>query len=148
MSQTIQNLHNALASESISHIKSLYFAKLAREEGFEDIASHFERTADQELHHAWDHLDLIIGKPTTKECLELAVEDATNNCVVYPEYKKIAIGEEQINFAVEARANNEEAKEHIRQLGVILKKAELRFAALATVKEQHADAYKEKLKTL
>ena len=53
MSETITSLQGALAGESQAHIKYRYFAKIARAEGHEDIAKHFEHTADQELHHAW-----------------------------------------------------------------------------------------------
>ena len=149
MSNTIQNLHNALAGESMAHIKYRYFAKLARAEGFEDIAKHFEHTADQEILHAWGHLELILGKPTTKECLELAIEGETHEyTTMYPEYEMIAVGEGQINFAIEARANTEESKEHARQFAEVLKKAERRFAALKRVEERHANAYKTKLETL
>ena len=71
MSITLQNLESALAGESMAHIKYRYFAKIAREEGFEDVAKHFEHTADQEILHAWGHLELLIGKPNTKECFLL-----------------------------------------------------------------------------
>ena len=56
MASTLENLQSALAGESMAHIKYRYFAKLAREEGFEEIAKHFEHTADQEILHAWGHL--------------------------------------------------------------------------------------------
>ena len=39
MSITMKNLECALAGESMAHIKYRYFAKLAREAGFEDVAS-------------------------------------------------------------------------------------------------------------
>jgi len=77
MSITIKNLESALAGESQAHIKYRYFAKIARAEGFEDVARHFEHTADQELLHAWGHLELLIGKPTTKECLQKAIDGET-----------------------------------------------------------------------
>ena len=67
MSITIKNLESALAGESMAHIKYRYFAKIARAEGFEDVAKHFEHTADQELLHAWGHLELLVGKPSTKK---------------------------------------------------------------------------------
>ena len=77
MSITIKNLESALAGESQAHIKYRYFAKIAREAGHEEVAKHFEHTANQELLHAWGHLELLIGKPDTKECLELAIEGET-----------------------------------------------------------------------
>jgi len=45
MSVTLKNLESALAGESMAHIKYRYFAKIAREEGFEEVAQHFEHTA-------------------------------------------------------------------------------------------------------
>ena len=41
MSITLKNLESALAGESMAHIKYRYFAKIARDEGYEDIAKHF-----------------------------------------------------------------------------------------------------------
>lgn len=49
MSITIKNLEEAFAGESQAHTKYRYFARIAREEGFEDVAKHFEHDADQEL---------------------------------------------------------------------------------------------------
>ena len=45
MSQTMNNLQDAFAGESQAHTKYRYFAKIAREEGHEEIAKHFEHTA-------------------------------------------------------------------------------------------------------
>ena len=64
MSVTIKNLESALAGESMAHVKYRYFAKIAMEEGYEEVAKHFWKTADQELLHAWGHLELLIGKPS------------------------------------------------------------------------------------
>ena len=58
-SVTIQNLESAFAGESMAHIKYRYFAKIAREQGDEDVARVFEATADQEVAHAFGHLDLL-----------------------------------------------------------------------------------------
>jgi rubrerythrin len=38
MSTTIKNLESALAGESMAHTKYRYFAKLAREEGYPEVA--------------------------------------------------------------------------------------------------------------
>ena len=73
MSITLENLESALAGESMAHIKYRYFAKLARAEGFEDVAKHFEETADQEIKNAWGHLELLIGKPDTRSVWSLLV---------------------------------------------------------------------------
>jgi rubrerythrin len=149
MSITLKNLESALAGESQAHIKYRYFAKIARAEGFEDVAKHFEHTADQELLHAWGHLELLIGKPTTKECLEKAIEGETYEfTTMYPDFKRAAEIEGNTSAALEATVQIEESKEHAEQFAAVLAKAEKRFAALQKVEQRHADAYKKVLEAL
>ena len=149
MSITLKNLESALAGESMAHIKYRYFAKIAREEGFEDVAKHFEHTADQEIKHAWGHLELLIGKPTTRECLEKAIEGETYEfTTMYPQFQAIAESEGNIEAAKEAEGQIEESKEHAREFIEILEKAEARFNALKKVEERHANAYKKVLEAL
>ena len=146
MSLTIKNLESALAGESMAHIKYRYFARIAREEGFEEVAQHFEHTADQELLHAWGHLELLIGKPSTKECLEKAIEGETYEfTVMYPEFEATAKNEGNESAAREAAEQIAESKQHAAEFLEILKKAEKRFDALAKVEKRHAEAYKRKL---
>ena len=146
MTVTLNNLEKALAGESMAHVKYRYFAKMARAEGYEDIAKHFEHTADQELLHAWGHLELLVGKPNTKECLEKAIEGETYEfTTMYPEFKAVAEVEGQMYAAQAAQEQIDESKEHAEQFVEILKKAEKRFAALAKVEQRHAAAYQEKL---
>jgi rubrerythrin len=146
MSITIRNLESALAGESQAHIKYRYFAKIAREEGFEDVAKHFEHTADQEILHAWGHLELLIGKPSTKECLELAIEGETYEFTeMYPSFEFQAILDGDEAATKEAQHQIEESKEHAEQFKQVLEKAKKRFAALAKVEERHANAYKNLL---
>lgn len=149
MSITLSNLSGALAGESQAHIKYRYFAKIARAEGYEEVAKHFEHTADQELLHAWGHLELLIGKPSTKECLEMAIEGETYEfTTMYPHFEDIAIHEGNDEAAVEARLQATESKQHADEFIAILKKAEKRFAALAKVEKRHADAYSKIKETL
>jgi len=149
MSVTIKNLESALAGESQAHIKYRYFAKIARKEGFEEIAQHFEHTADQELLHAWGHLELLIGRPTTKECLEKAIEGETYEfTTMYPQFLSDANIEGNTTFASEAEQQIEESKAHADQFQRVLEKAEKRFAALAKVEQRHAAAYQQVLESL
>ena len=146
MSITIKNLESALAGESQAHIKYRYFAKLARAEGFEEVAKHFEHTADQELLHAWGHLELLIGKPTTKECLEKAIEGETYEfTTMYPSFLSEAKSEQEVT---EYSEQIEESKEHAEQFAAVLAKAEKRFAALQKVEQRHAQAYQQVLEKL
>lgn len=149
MSLTLKNLESALAGESMAHIKYRYFAKIAREEGFEDVAKHFWHTADQELLHAWGHLELLIGKPSTKECLEKAIDGETYEyTTMYPEFRSIAQAEGNDEAVKEANLQIEESQEHAEQFKAVLAKAEKRFAALAKVEKRHAEAYKKVLEAL
>jgi rubrerythrin len=149
MAVTIKNLESALAGESQAHIKYRYFAKIAREEGFEDVAKHFEHTADQEILHAWGHLELLIGKPSTRECLEKAIEGETYEfTTMYPDFKRAAELEGNMHAANIAKEQIEESMEHAEQFMAILSKAEKRFAALVKVEKRHAEAYQQTLENL
>lgn len=149
MSITIKNLESALAGESMAHIKYRYFAKLARAEGFEEVAKHFEHTADQEILHAWGHLELLIGKPTTRECLQKAIEGETYEyTTMYPEFKRAAEYEGNARAVVEASQQIEESRAHAEQFAEVLARAEKRFAALQKVEQRHAQAYQQVLENL
>ena len=149
MSITLKNLESALAGESMAHIKYRYFAKIAREEGHEEIAQHFEHTADQEILHAWGHLELLIGKPSTKECLEKAIEGETYEfTTMYPEFKATAELEGNMHAAHIAKEQIEESMEHAEQFMDVLNRAEKRFTALAKVEKRHAEAYTQVLESM
>ena len=146
MSITLKNLESALAGESMAHIKYRYFAKIAREEGYEDVAKHFEHTADQEIKHAWGHLELLIGRPSTKECLEKAIEGETYEFThMYPQMEAEARGEGLLSAAQEAAEQIAESKEHADEFKRVLAIAEKRFSALTKVEKKHAEAYQQVL---
>jgi rubrerythrin len=160
MSITIKNLEAAFAGESQAHIKYRYFAKLARAEGHEDVAKHFEHTADQELLHAWGHLELLVGKPSTKQCLKMAIAGETQEfTVMYPAMEADALLEGAQEAAREIREQIEESKEHADAFEMHLKemddkfkttlsRAQKRFSALKKVERRHAAAYQQQLEKL
>jgi rubrerythrin len=148
-SATIANLEAALAGESQAHIKYRYFARIAREAGHEDVARHFEHTADQEIRHAWGHLELLIGRPTVKECLDMAIAGETYEFTeMYPQFESIAQAEGNQAAAREAREQIAESQQHAAEFQAILAKAEQRFAALKRVEQRHAAAYQTVRETL
>ena len=149
MSKTIKNLEAAFAGESQAYTKYRYFAKIAREEGFEEIAQHFEYTANQELLHSWGHLELLIGKPSTKECLEMAIDGETYEyTTMYPTMQNEAVAEGWVDSAMLAQEQIDESKQHSEEFMAILVKAERRFNALKGVEKRHAEAYQTKLESL
>ena len=73
--QTEKNLEAAFAGESQARNKYTYFASRAKKDGFEQIASIFQQTADNEKEHAkmW-YKELHDGIGTTAENLLAAAE--------------------------------------------------------------------------
>jgi len=62
MSKTQSNLLKAFAGESMARNKYTYYAKRARQDGYEWIARVFEETADNERAHAEREFELMKGK--------------------------------------------------------------------------------------
>ena len=144
MSVTIKNLEAAFAGESQAHVKYRYFAKLAREQGFEDVAKHFEHTAEHEVKHAWGHLELLIGKPDVKTCLQKAIDGETYEYTeMYPNMLKEAIAEGDELAAKEAQHQIEESVEHAEEFKKVLETAAKRFKALQNAERVHASNYQK-----
>ena len=149
--KTMANLEAAFAGESMAHIKYRYFAKIARDMGDEDTARTFEETADQEVMHAFGHLDLLYPKAdmTPAKALQIAIDGETYEYTeMYPSLRKTAQDEGQAAAVAEMNEQIEESKVHAAQFKATLEKAQKRFAALAKVEERHANHYKAQLAQL
>ena len=72
--QTEQNLMTAFAGESQARNKYTYFASVAKKEGYEQIRTIFEETANNEKEHAKMWLKELGGIGTTAENLKAAAE--------------------------------------------------------------------------
>ena len=84
--KTEQNLINSFAGESQARNRYTYFAKQAKEEGYEQIAEIFLMTAENEMEHAklfYEHIGNTLGTVTgtypfemgtTEENLESAIK--------------------------------------------------------------------------
>ena len=147
-SVTVQNLEAAFAGESMAHIKYRYFAKLAREMGDAETARIFEETADQEVQHAFGHLDLLYPKAklTPARALEIAIEGETYEYTeMYPKFRHLALEEGNAAAVKEFDEQIAESKEHAQAFRGVLEKAARRFAALAKVEERHANQYRAAL---
>jgi rubrerythrin len=145
---TIKNLESAFAGESMAHIKYRYFAKLARAAGDEETARTFEETADQEVQHAFGHLDLLYPKDqlTPAKSLEIAIAGETYEYTeMYPQFRHLAEQEGNTAAVKEMDEQIAESKEHAARFAATLAKAAKRFAALAKVEERHANQYREQL---
>ena len=150
-SVTIANLEAAFAGESMAHIKYRYFAKLARAAGAVDVAEIFEATAEQEVMHAFGHLDLLYPKAqmTPAKALQIAIEGETYEYTeMYPKFRHLALEEGNAAAVAEYDEQIEESKVHAAQFKRTLEIAAKRFAALAKVEERHANHYRAALAAL
>lgn len=149
--KTLANLESAFAGESMAHIKYRYFAKIAREMGDELTARTFEETANQEVMHAFGHLDLLYPKATMTpaKALQMAIDGETYEFTeMYPSFRKTAELEGNAAAVAEIDEQIEESKVHAAQFRATLEKAQKRFAALAKVEERHAKHYQSVLDTV
>ena len=145
---TIKNLESAFAGESMAHIKYRYFAKVARAQGDEATAKVFEDTADQEVQHAFGHLDLLYppAQLTPAKALEMAIAGETYEYTeMYPNFRHLAEQEGNTAAVKEMDEQIAESKEHAARFQQTLAKAAKRFAALAKVEERHANHYRATL---
>ncbi len=136
--KTHANLEAAFAGESMAHVKYRYFAKLARAVGDEETAKVFEATADQEVQHAFGHLDLLYppSSLTPAKSLEIAIAGETYEYTeMYPKFRDTAVEEGNTAAIAEIDEQIAESKEHAELFAATLAKAAKRFAALAKVEE-------------
>lgn len=151
VSQTVKNLEAAFAGESMANRKYLYFAKLCRELGADDVAEVFENTAQQETAHAFGHLDLLYPKDTltVERMLELAIEGETYEYTeMYPEFRHTALQEKNDDAVKEMDEQIAESAEHAERFTRLLDTAAKRFNALTKVEERHANHYRDALKNV
>jgi rubrerythrin len=149
--KTLANLEAAFAGESMAHIKYRYFAKLARAAGDEATARAFEATADQEVQHAFGHLDLLYppATMTPAKALQIAIDGETYEYTeMYPGFRHTAEREGHSAVVAEMDAQIAESREHATTFKLTLEKAQKRFAALAKVEERHANHYKAQLASI
>lgn len=150
-SVTVKNIEAAFAGESMAHIKYRYFAKLCRARGDEATARLFEETAEQEVMHAFGHLDLLYpaNKMTSSDCLTIAIEGETYEYTeMYPAFRHKAVEEKNDAAVAEIDEQIAESQEHAAAFIAMLDKAAKRFAALAKVEERHANHYRAGLQAV
>ncbi|MDZ4676232.1 MAG: rubrerythrin family protein [Oligoflexia bacterium] len=147
-SKTYQNLEAAFAGESMANRKYLYFAKIARELGDEEVAKVFEETAAQETMHAFSHLSLVYPKAqmTVEKILQMAIEgERYEHTTMYPGFEKEALSEAESDAAKEFAEQAKESKDHEQNFIQTLELARKKFAALTKIEKVHADRYQSYL---
>ncbi len=120
MSKTQDNLWKAFAGESQARNKYEFFAKVAKKEGYEQIAGLFQETADNEKEHADTIIKLLKYLGNTKQNLKEAAKGENYEWTeMYPEFEKVA---KQEGF--------KEAEKYFREVQKVEKHHEERYNKL------------------
>lgn len=145
-----KNLESAFAGESMAYQKYMYFAKVARKNGDEEVARLFEETASHETKHAEGHLKNLypMKNLTTQQCLEMAVAgEKYEYSEMYPSFSQTAHEEGMEKWMIEEfEAGIVECKEHADAFVARLEKLSKIFTGLARVEQEHHDNYERTLK--
>ena len=125
-SKTEQNLMTAFAGESQARNKYTYFASKARKDGYEQIASIFEETANNEKEHA---------KMWFKELNGGSIPDTASNLLAAAEGENYEWTDMYQEFAKTAR---EEGFDRLAYL----------FEGVAQIEKEHEERYRKLLENV
>lgn len=139
MEQTIKNLGKAFIGESQARNRYTFYAKIAKKEGFEQIAGIFLETAEQEKEHAkrlFEHIQEL-----KKEMPEIQVE------AIAP----TAFGTTLENLKAAAAGENYEHTQMYPEFSQIAKEEGLdkiaaRLSSIAKAEEHHEERYQKLIK--
>lgn len=141
MQETIKNLAKAFAGESQARNRYTFYAKQAREEGYEQIAAIFEETANQEKQHAKQLMKMINelkGNDASYPAIQIEAE-VPNVLATTTENLKAAIGGENFEYVTMYPEFAETAEKEG------LPKVAARLRAIARAEEHHEERYKSVL---
>ena len=120
-SETMKNLMKAFAGESQARNKYTYFADIARQSGFEQIAELFEYTANNEKEHARIWFDALCGVGDMSYNLENAAEGENYDWTdMYARFARDAEDEGFPEIAAKFRAVAEIEKRHEERFRALL----------------------------
>ncbi len=124
--KTEKNLMEAFAGESQARNKYNYFASVAKKEGYEQIASIFEKTANNEKEHAKMWFKELKGIGTTKEnLLHAALGENYEWTEMYEKFAEEAEEEGFIELANKFRKVAAIEKTHEERYRKLLKNIEM-----------------------
>lgn len=123
--QTEKNLETAFAGESEARNKYTYFASVAKKEGYEQIASLFLKTADNEKEHAKMWFKELEGIGNTAENLAAAADGENYEWTdMYAEFAETAEKEGFPELAAKFRLVAAIEKQHEERYRALLKNVE------------------------
>lgn len=123
--ETEKNLKAAFSGESEARNKYTYFASVAKKEGYEQIASLFQKTADNEKEHAKMWFKELKGIGSTQDNLNAAAEGENYEWTdMYEGFAKTAENEGFPELAAKFRMVAEIEKKHEERYRALLKNVE------------------------
>lgn len=123
--QTEKNLQAAFAGESQARNKYTYFAEVAKEQGFEQIADLFIKTANNEREHAKMWFKELAGIGNTDDNLKAAAEGENYEWTdMYEDFAKTAEEEGFKTLATKFRLVAAIEKHHEERYRALLKNVE------------------------
>ena len=123
--QTEKNLETAFAGESQARNKYTYFASVAKKEGYEQIASIFLKTADNEKEHAKMWFKELAGLGSTAQNLAAAADGENHEWTdMYEDFAKTAEAEGFKELAAKFRMVGAIEKAHEERYRALLKNIE------------------------
>ena len=146
MKQTLKNLCKAFIGESQARNRYTYYAKIAKKEGFEQIAGIFLETAEQEKTHAkrlFEHIQELKKELPKNEQNQIEVD------AICP----TIFSNTAENLKAAAEGENYEYTEMYPEFAGIAEKEGLieianRFKAIAKAEQHHEERYKKLLEQL
>jgi rubrerythrin len=146
MKETIKNLTKAFIGEAQARNRYTYYAKVAKKEGYEQIAAIFQETAEQEKTHAkrlfehinelkeqtdenYDHIEVTADAPTvygnTVQNLKSAIAgEHYENSDMYPSFADTAEQEGLTRIANRMRAIAKAEEHHQKRYEKLLAEVE------------------------
>jgi len=144
MQKTIQNLTKAFIGESQARNRYTFYAKIAKKEGFEQIAGIFLETAEQEKTHAkrlFEHIQELKEKIGDESLDEIKVEVAAPT--IYDDtiknLKAAIAGENYEYITMYPEFANIADEENLPEIAQ-------RLRSIAKAEEHHEERYKKLLK--
>ncbi len=134
--KTFQNLMNAFAGESQARNRYEMYAKIAKKEGWSNIAAIFEETATNEYYHAKEFYTLLVEMVGEENLPEMMEVNAT-----YPVARKSTYD----NLLYAAAGETEEVSMYMDFANVAKEegfpKAAAKFQMISPVEGHHANRY-------
>lgn len=145
MQKTIKNLIQAFIGESQARNRYTFYAKVAKKEGFEQIAAVFQETAEQEKEHASWLFKLIneLKKKSGEDLSEIKVEVVASTILsnTVENLKAAIAGENYEHTKMYPEFANQAKQEGFSKIAK-------RLLAIAIAEEHHEERYKKLLKEI